>query len=145
MCLCFYPILCHVPQGAGGAAPLFSSLLGLPWLEGEVGEFLDSESTESKAHRREKQRELRHNRESFLSVQGWGKVQRFPYWPTALAIRREQVRDGGTHLWLLHHWQVPKDLSKSSKSTFYRLEGQNMMWSDTSLYHGWNQGLDFLY
>lgn len=54
MRLFFYPILFHVPvsQGAGGAAPLFLTLPGLPWLEGEAGGLVSmgSESTESKAH-----------------------------------------------------------------------------------------------
>lgn len=65
---------------------------------GEAGGLLNtgSETTGSKAHRGEKQRELRCNSKFFISIQG--KVQRFPHWPTALAIRKEQVRDGGTHL-----------------------------------------------
>lgn len=67
-------------------------LLELPWLEGGAGGLLGVEGTESKAYQGEKQMELRCNSKLFTSVQVWRKTQRFPYWPTALAIRKEQVR-----------------------------------------------------
>lgn len=118
MCLCFYPILFHVPSISQGAAPLFLCLLGCPgWREEQVGFWM--------------WRALKAKHIKGKSRRNWGTAANYLHQykyeenPRGFLVgqqlwQSEKSRwDGGTHLWLLNHWQVLKDLSDSSKSRLY--------------------------